>query len=78
MTRASSPCVVLEKFLVSTFTQPIGPSAAGSAAQHAGIMNWTIDVPPQALGEKASTIDYQYKLEFDKQLSIAGIVDSKQ
>ena len=32
----------------------------------------------QAMGEKASTIDYQYRLEFDKQLSIAGMVDTRK
>jgi hypothetical protein len=54
-------------------TQPVGPSAAGSAARHAGILNWTLDVPAQAMGEKAATVDYQYKLEFDKMLSIGGL-----
>jgi hypothetical protein len=59
-------------------TQPLGPSAAGSAAHHAGILNWSLEVPGQAMGEKASTIDYQYRLEFDKQLSIAGMVDARK
>ena len=55
--------------------QPIGPAAADAAKHQAGIQNWTLDVPAQSLGDKAATIDYQYKLEFDKQLSIAGIAD---
>jgi hypothetical protein len=48
-------------------TQPVGPLAAGTAAHHAGILNWNIAVPAQAISEKASTVDYQYRLEFDKQ-----------
>jgi hypothetical protein len=59
-------------------TQPIGPIAAGSAANHAGILNWSIEVPPQAIGEKASSIDYEYHLEFDKQLSIAGMIEARK
>jgi type II secretory pathway component PulJ len=55
--------------------QPIGPVAADSAKHQAGILNWSIDVPAQSVGDKAATIDYQYKLEFDKQLSIAGIAE---
>jgi len=56
-------------------TQPVGPTAAGSTAHHAGILNWTVEVPAQAMSDKASIIDYQYRLEFDKQLSIAGMVE---
>jgi uncharacterized protein (TIGR02231 family) len=58
-------------------TQPIGPTSAGSAARHAGILNWSIDVPAQAMGEQAATVDYEYKLEFDKQLSIGGLPSTK-
>jgi hypothetical protein len=56
-------------------TQPIAPAAAGSTAHRAGILSWTVDVPAQAMSEKASTVDYQYRLEFDKQLSIAGMLE---
>jgi hypothetical protein len=55
--------------------QPIGPASADAAKRQAGILNWSLDVPAQAVGDKAKTIDYQYKLEFDKQLSIAGIAE---
>ncbi len=58
-------------------TQPVGPSVAGTKSHHAGILNWSLDVPAQSLGEHATAIDYQYKLEFDKQLSIAGITGDR-
>jgi hypothetical protein len=52
---------------------PIGPAATGTTAKHAGILNWSVQVPAQAMGEKAFTLEYSYKLEFDKQFSIAGL-----
>jgi uncharacterized protein (TIGR02231 family) len=55
--------------------QPVGPPSADAAKHQAGILNWTLTVPAQSVGDKAATIDYQYKLEFDKQLSIAGIAE---
>ena len=59
-------------------TQPVAPSAAGSTAHRAGILNWTLEVPAQAMSDKASTIDYQYRLEFDKQLGIAGMLELRK
>jgi hypothetical protein len=59
-------------------TQPVAPSEAGSAAHRAGILNWTVEVPAQAMSDKASTIDYQYRLEFDKQLAIAGMLELRK
>ncbi|HEX4124705.1 MAG TPA: mucoidy inhibitor MuiA family protein [Tepidisphaeraceae bacterium] len=55
--------------------QPLGPPAADAANHQAGILNWSLDVPAQSVGDRAAIIDYQYKLEFDKQLSIAGIAE---
>jgi hypothetical protein len=53
--------------------QAVGPVAAGTTAKRAGIQNWSVEIPAQAMGDKAFTLDYSYKLEFDKTLSIAGI-----
>jgi hypothetical protein len=59
-------------------TQPVEPSSAGSTAHRAGILNWSVEVPAQAISEKASVIDYQYRLEFDKQLAIEGMMDLRK
>ena len=56
-------------------TQPVGPVPAGAGKHHAGVLNWTVNAPPQAVGEKAETVDYGYKMEFDRQLSITGMVE---
>jgi len=38
-----------------------------------GILRWDVEVPPQAIGPKAFTLDYEFVLEYDKQMSIAGM-----
>jgi len=38
-----------------------------------GILRWDIEVPAQATGPKAMTLDFQYKVEYDRQMSIAGL-----
>lgn len=39
----------------------------------AGMLRWDVEVPPQAIGPKAKGVDYQFKLEYDKQMTIAGM-----
>lgn len=38
-----------------------------------GVLRWEIDVPAQAMGMKAKAIEYQFRLEYDKQMTIAGL-----
>jgi len=38
-----------------------------------GILRWDVEVPAQAIGPKAFTLDYQFKAEYDKQMSILGM-----
>jgi Domain of unknown function (DUF4139)/N-terminal domain of unknown function (DUF4140) len=38
-----------------------------------GMLRWDVKVPAQAIGTKAFTLDYQMQMEYDKQLSIAGL-----
>ena len=38
-----------------------------------GILRWDVNVPAQANAGKASVVEYQLKLEYDKQMSITGI-----
>jgi autotransporter-associated beta strand protein len=43
-----------------------------------GILRWDVKVPAQAIGDKAFTLDYQMQMEYDKQLSIAGMPQAKK
>jgi uncharacterized protein (TIGR02231 family) len=38
-----------------------------------GMLRWDVKVPAQAIGTKSFTLDYQMQMEYDKQLSIAGL-----
>ena len=38
-----------------------------------GMLRWDVKVPAQAIGTAAFTLDYQMQMEYDKQLSIAGL-----
>jgi hypothetical protein len=38
-----------------------------------GVLRWDMKVPAQAIAAKAFTLDYQMQMEYDKQLSIAGM-----
>ena len=35
-----------------------------------GILQWEIDVPPKAAREKAKTVEYEFKMEFDRNLAV--------
>ncbi|HEY4329347.1 MAG TPA: DUF4139 domain-containing protein, partial [Phycisphaerae bacterium] len=37
-----------------------------------GILRWDVEVPPQAVDTKALAIEYQFKLEYDKGMSISS------
>ena len=43
-----------------------------------GILRWDVKVPAQSIGAKALTLDYQMQMEYDKQLSIAGLPAAKK
>jgi len=38
-----------------------------------GMLRWDVNVPAQAIGTSAFTLDYQMQMEYDKQLSIASL-----
>ena len=42
-----------------------------------GMLRWDVKVPAQAIGTAAFTLDYQLQMEYDKQLSIAGLPAKK-
>lgn len=37
------------------------------------ILRWEVDVPAQAIGPDAKSVSYQFRLEYDKQMTIAGL-----
>jgi hypothetical protein len=38
-----------------------------------GLLRWDVKVPAQAIGTQMTTVEYQMQMEYDKQLSIAGL-----
>lgn len=38
-----------------------------------GILRWEVDVPAQAIGPTAFALEYQFQVEYDKQLTVAGL-----
>lgn len=43
-----------------------------------GLLRWEVEVPAQAIGPKAFTLDYQLQMEYDKQLEITGLPVQKR
>lgn len=41
--------------------------------QKKGILRWDIEVPAQAIATSAAAVEYQLRLEYDKQMTITGI-----
>lgn len=38
-----------------------------------GILRWDVETPPQAIGTSARTLQYKFKVEYDKGMTLAGI-----
>ncbi|MCE7973092.1 MAG: mucoidy inhibitor MuiA family protein [Leptolyngbya sp. PLA1] len=38
-----------------------------------GILRWDVTIPPHASGQDAFAVEYKFRLEFDKQMSIVGL-----
>ena len=43
-----------------------------------GILRWDANVPAQSIGPKAFGVQYQFSMEYDKQMGIAGNTASMQ
>ena len=39
-----------------------------------GILRWDVTIDPKQNGEKALTIDYEFKMELDKNVNIGGFL----
>lgn len=63
--------------LVSTGSELSKEEAYQQTERKKGILRWDVEVPAQARGTKAFTMDYRLGVEFDKQMSIAGIAAAK-
>lgn len=44
-----------------------------AAAKKDGLLQWVEDVPGGAAGEKGLALEYKFRLEYDKQMSISGL-----
>lgn len=38
-----------------------------------GVLRWDVDVPAQAAGPQAQTLEYQFRLEYDRQMTIGNL-----
>jgi hypothetical protein len=41
-----------------------------------GLLRWDVVVPAQAVGTEAAAVEYKFRLEYDKQMSLVGMGDS--
>jgi len=41
-------------------------------AKKKGVLRWDVEIPAQSFGPKSFTFDYQFRIEYDKQMVIAG------
>ncbi len=48
-----------------------GPQVESERKQ--GLLRWDADVPAQATRDRALTVEYQFRLEYDRQMSIVGL-----
>ncbi len=59
--------------LVST-GEDLSEDATYRQAEHKkGILRWEVEVAGQAMGHQAKAVEYQFRLEYDKQMTIAGL-----
>ena len=62
------------RVMPAVMSQEISKDAMYEKNDHKkGILRWDASVPAQAIGPKAFSIQYQFSLEYDKQMGIAGI-----
>lgn len=59
--------------LISSQVQVHQESDTQSSERKKGILRWDIDVPAGAIGVKAESFEYRFKLEYDKGMSVAGL-----
>jgi hypothetical protein len=62
------------KLTLSEAGEPLSEDPAYvSGPRKKGILRWQAEVPAQAMGVDAKAIEYEFQLEYDKQMAIAGL-----
>jgi hypothetical protein len=65
-----------------TLLEPKTPLSSDSAyvneMKPEGILRWDVEVPAQAMDDKAFTLDYEFKLEFERSLHIGVQVGEQE
>jgi len=59
--------------LGATDVEPSRDREYRKTGRPAGILRWDTEVPPQAIGTEALAIEYQFRLEYDREMSITGL-----
>lgn len=44
----------------------------GAKEKKTGLIRWDLDVPAQAIAAKAAAVEYKFKMEYDKQMTVVG------
>jgi hypothetical protein len=59
--------------LVGSSKDPIAESEeTGAKDKKSGLMRWDLDLPAQSVGAKSVTVEYTFRLEYDKQMTVVG------
>ena len=56
-----------------TLVEPGQPLADAQSQKKNGILRWDVSAPGKATGEKAWALEYRFRLEHDKQMTLAGM-----
>lgn len=69
--------VAKESDVKLTLVQP-GPQLSADPAylqadRKNGVLRWDVEIPARAVGLKQHDVEYQFRLEYDKQMSVAGL-----
>lgn len=59
--------------MASTSAELCGEKAYEQTDRRKGILRWDIDVPAQAIATSAHTLQYKFKVEYDKGMTLAGL-----
>ena len=65
----------LQEIVISDLPEQVVAALLTSriALRKTGLLRWDLDVPARTDGASAATVQYQLRLEYDKQMSITGL-----
>ena len=65
------------KLTMGTNGKSLSEDPAYRQSEHKkGILRWEVEVPAQAIGPDAQALEYQFLLEYDKQMTIGGLASA--